>query len=153
MRIFLIILLLLVSCTRAYRGERERSVRELKDIARSWEEAQWAAEGWPEDQFQRALAVDPKLKLMVPQFAKEKRITCDDYGPKSGCIVVIHGEVRTLRFAIAKFTSKRQAKKMAWAMKEWWFQDYVFDKVNKEPVLENFVKEVYGAKKVIKFPK
>ena len=151
MRVFLIILVLLASCTR--RGERERSVRQLKNMARGWEEAQWAAEGWPESQFQRALAVDPKLKLMVPQFAGEKRIQCADYGPKAGCIVVIYGEVRTLRFAVAKFSSVSQAQKMAWAMKEWWFDEYVFDKVRGEPVLENFVKEVYGAKKVTEFPK
>jgi len=121
-------------------------------MARDWEEAQWRAEGWPESQFQRASAVDPKLKLMVPQIEGEKRVTCADYGPKSGCIVVIYGETRTLRFAITKFASEGQAKKMAWAMKEWWFDDYVFDGVRGEPVLEDFVKEVYQARKVTKFP-
>jgi len=148
----MVFLILFVSCT-TRRGERERSVRELKKMARGWEEAQWRAEGWPENQFQRALAVDPKLRLMVPQFAGEKRVTCGDYGPNSGCMVVIYGEVRTIRFSISKFESMEQARKMAWAMKEWWFDKYIFDGVNGEPVLENFVKEVYKAKKVTDFPK
>lgn len=152
MRLFLALTLILISCTQT-RGVRERSVRELKDMARPWEEAQWRAEGWPESQFQRALAVDPKLRLMVAQIEGEKRITCADYGPKSGCIVVIHGETRTIRFSVAKFSSVEQARKMAWAMKEWWFDTYVFDGVRGEPVLENFVKEVYKAKKVTEFPK
>lgn len=122
-------------------------------MARSWEEAQWTQEGWSKNQFDRAAAVDPKLRLMVPQISGEKRVVCDDYGPASGCLVVIYGEVRTLRFAIIKFQTQKQARKMAWAMKEWWFDDYVFDGVTGEPVLENFVKEVYKAKKVKEFPK
>lgn len=151
MRILLIILLIFSSCTR--RGERERSVRQIKEMARGWEEAQWTQEGWSKNQFERAAAVVPKLRLMVAKIAGEKRIICDDYGLASGCLVVIYGEVRTLRFAITKFKSVKQAQKMAWALKEWWFDDYVFDGVAGEPVLENFVKEVYKAKKVTVYPK
>jgi len=92
-----------------------------------------------------AVKEDPKATLIVPDKIDEG-IKCEDYGP--GCIGGFMARVRMVRIVLVEFESEEQAMKDAQRLGQYYARNWLFDNVTGEPVLESFVKKVYGAKQV-----
>jgi hypothetical protein len=146
---WILILLLLTSCLP---GERERSVRHVLEMVRPWEEREWRKVGWRDSEFEIARFQDIKFEFNFARKPEDKFKTCVDYGQDSGCLFVVLAKKGLLKFAMARFGKEFQARKMAFSMREYYFDRWVFDGVAGEPTLVSFVKEVFQAKKVDKFP-
>ncbi len=144
-----LILFLLASCMP---GERERSIRHVTEMVRPWEENEWRKVGWRESEFNIARFQDVKFEINFARKPEDKFKTCEDYGPDSGCLFVILAKVGKVKFSMVRFSKEYEAKKMAFAMREYYFDRWVFEGVSGEPTLEEFVKEVFKAYKINKFP-
>ena len=145
---------ILIFCILASRmpGERERSIRYVQELVRPGEEREWRKVGWVDKEFELARFQDIKFEINFARKEEDKFKTCKEYGQDSGCLFVVLAKKGLVKFAMARFAKEYQTKKIAFAMKEYTFDRWVFEGVAGEPTLEDFVKEVFHAKKVERFP-
>ena len=132
--------------------ERERSIRHVSEMVRPWEEKEWRKVGWRESEFEIARFQDIKFEINFARKEEDKFKTCQQYGDDSGCLFVVLAKKGRLKFAMARFAKEFQARKMAFILREYYFDRWVFEGVASEPTLEDFVKEVFHATKIEKFP-
>jgi hypothetical protein len=148
-RRLVLILIVLASCTRESRVE---SIRLVSEMVRPWEEREWRKVGWQDSEFEFARFHDIKFDINFARTPDDKFKTCADYGEDSGCLFVVLARVGKIKFSMVRFDKEYQAKKMAFIMREYYFDRWVMDGVAGEPTLVDFVKEVFKAQKVDKFP-
>lgn len=146
---WILILFLFASCLP---GERERSVRNVLEKVRPWEEKEWRKVGWRDSEFEIARFQDIKFEFNFARKPEDKFKTCKDYGEDSGCLFVVLAKKGPIKFSMARFSKEFLARKMAFSMREYYYDRWVFDGVVGEPTLESFVKEVFQAQRVEKFP-
>ncbi|MFI5389832.1 MAG: hypothetical protein ACHQYQ_00615 [Bacteriovoracales bacterium] len=144
-----LILIVLASCVRE---SREESIRLVSEMVRPWEEREWRKVGWQDSEFEYAKFHDIKFDMNFARKEEDKFKTCVDYGEGSGCLFVVLARVGKVKFSMARFDKEGKAKKMAFIMREYYFGRWVMDGVAGEPTLVDFVKEVFKAQKVDKFP-
>jgi len=140
--IFLLIPLFLFSC-------KEKPITYDKitvfKMARKWQEEEWRKAGWKDSQFEKALKKDRRFELLMGKSLGEN--PCAIYGLNTGCIGGVRAKVRKVVILAVHFKTPDQAKKVAEAIDGWYIHNWVFDDVTGEPVLEDFVKAAYNAKK------
>lgn len=111
------------------------------------EEENWGAvEMW-----KMAVEKDPSIELVFVADTPEgrlRRITCQSY-PSDGCVVGSGKriKVRLVELIVLQYESKRDACLAALGIEQWYARNWIFDDVSNEPVLEDFVKKVFSAKK------
>ncbi len=94
-----------------------------------------------------AVAVDANFKIILPKTLNDG-INCFNYG--SGCIRGKMAEVRKVVMILVEFKTEDEAKSSAAAIGEYYSRNYLFDDVVGEPVLEDFVKRSFNAKRASK---
>ncbi len=144
-----LILLVLASCVPE---KREESIRLVSEMVRPWEEKEWRKVGWQDSEFDFAKFHDIKFEINFARKEEDKFKTCYGYGEGSGCLFVVLARVGKVKFAMARFAKEHQAKKMAFIMREYYFDRWVLEGVAGEPTLVDFAKEVFKAQKVEKYP-
>lgn len=93
---------------------------------------------------QITLAADKDAQLVMPKdFIGD--IKCSDYGP--GCLSGHTVKIKRLDLVIIEFDSEDNAKKSAKMLNAYYKFNWLFDDVQKEPVLAKFVQDAYGATK------
>ena len=70
-------------------------------------------------------------------------IKCSDYG--KGCMNGHMAAVRKIDFVMVKFDSTQAAKEEALRIDQYYAQNWVFDDVANEPIVEKFIMETFGA--------
>lgn len=104
------------------------------------------------DMWFKAIEFDPKIELVpIPTHESHKRVLCEHYQTE-GCVVGSGKriKVRLVEMPVIQFEKAEQACKAAKIVSQYYAKNWLFDQVNNEPVLESFVKEAFGAKKVDK---
>lgn len=97
-----------------------------------------------------AQKADPTVKPLIAE-SLGGGIRCKEesgkliYGP--GCIGAFKAQVQILDLTILEFDSKESAIKEAKRIGQYQYKNWVFDEVSGEPLLENFVKKAFNAKK------
>lgn len=111
------------------------------------EEANWGqVEMW-----KLAKSKDPSIELVfladTPE-GRARRVLCQNY-LMDGCVAGSGKRilVRRVEVLALQYESKEQACKAAAAIGQWYARNWLFDDVTNEPVLEDFAKKVFGAKK------
>ena len=89
---------------------------------------------------------DPSIELLLLS-DPAKRVLCENY-QVSGCIVGSGKriQVRMVELMAMEFDSEENARKAALSYDQYYARNWFFDEGKGEPVLENFIKEVYDAK-------
>lgn len=85
-----------------------------------------------------------------------KAVLCTKLPPE-GCVGIIRGDGRGGRFVfrglelpVMRYDNTENACKAALAIGQWYSRDWIFDDVTDEPILEDFVKKAYDAKRPLK---
>ena len=95
-----------------------------------------------EEVWSRAVAEDPKVELILP--SKEyPAVNCMEYG--EGCLYGLHAKVKNLHMIAIRFDDENHALYAAVKFDAYYKHNWVFDRVQGEPVLEDFVIKVYSA--------
>lgn len=89
---------------------------------------------------------DPTIELVLVT-DPAKRILCENYQVK-GCISGSGKriKVRLIELIAIEFTSEKAAREAALVYDQYYARNWLFDEVKGEPVLEDFIKNVYNAK-------
>ncbi len=93
---------------------------------------------------------DPTTKAIVPkEMGLGVRCKKDSgeliYG--EGCVSGFLLQVGPLEMPMVEFRTEEQARAEALRLDQYYYHNWLFDDVVKEPILENFVKEAYEAKR------
>ncbi|OUR99922.1 hypothetical protein A9Q84_02510 [Halobacteriovorax marinus] len=98
------------------------------------------------DMWKLAVKKDPSIELILLT-DPAKRVLCENY-QVDGCIIGSGKriKVRLIELMAMEFDSEENARKAALAYDQYYARNWFFDEVKGEPVLESFIKEVYGAK-------
>jgi hypothetical protein len=113
----------------------------------SKEEEKWGqVEMW-----KMAKSKEPSIELVFLADTPEgqaRRVLCAQY-PQDGCVIGSGKRilVRRVEVLVVQYESTLQACKAAAAIGQWYARNWIFDDVTNEPVLEDFVKKVFDAKK------
>jgi hypothetical protein len=93
-----------------------------------------------------AYTKDPSIELVLVT-DPAKRILCENYEVK-GCVFGSGKriKVRLIELIAIEFASEEDAKNAAKYYNQYYARNWFFDDVKGEPVLESFIKDVYGAK-------
>lgn len=70
-------------------------------------------------------------------------VSCHDYG--KGCIFGIHLNAWGMRMIVVMFDNFKGAKLAALTYDAYYYKNWIFDDIENEPYLQDFVKRVYGA--------
>ena len=92
----------------------------------------------------KAIAFYPDIKELLPE-SMDKGIQCSDYADGIGCIGAFQVKVRLVKFIMVRFETEVQAMNEAKRIKQYSSNNWVFDDVYGEPVIESFVKKAFGA--------
>ncbi len=123
----------------------------------SSEEKKWGAI----ELYKIAEKYDPNLsRYQMPpensELYKVKSVRCEKLPPE-GCIGIIRGDgngarftFKGLDFPVMRYDSTENACKAALEIGQWYSRDWIFDEVTDEPVLEDFIKKAYDAKRPTK---
>ncbi len=95
---------------------------------------------------QLTLENDPQATYVIPK-TMEDGIKCEDYGGKDACVSGHTIRLLGLEAVYVEYKSEKLAKKYAKIYNGYYARNWMFDEVQGEPILENFVVKVYGAKK------
>lgn len=88
---------------------------------------------------------DPNIKLLLPD--KDLPVVdCSLYGP--GCLYGVTAELREMSFLMVRFESAAMAIEAARKFEAYTYHNWIFDDVTGEPILEDFIKKAYQAKKI-----
>lgn len=115
-------------------------------MAKKWEEEQWRKAGWERGETKRNRDRPPPLhfELLKSQNFGE-RMTCGNYG--EGCVGAEKAKVRLVTFVMVEYEKEEQAREMALKLDQYYKYNWLFDEVTNEPVIESFVKSVFGARR------
>jgi hypothetical protein len=91
-----------------------------------------------------AKKVDPDIVEVLPE-SLDKGLKCSDYAP--GCVGAFVVRTRLVEYNMVRFDSVENAKRKATELNQFYKQNWVFDEVRGEPVIEDFVKKAFDAKK------
>lgn len=91
-----------------------------------------------------ALKEDPNAELIIPEHI-DKGIKCSDYGP--GCLSGRMAKVMMVTLVALEFETMAFARQEAYRIDQFYSKNWVFDDVTDEPILEDFVRKVYNAKR------
>ena len=93
-----------------------------------------------------AFKADPSIELILIT-EPTKRILCENYQAK-GCIFGSGKriKVRLVELIAIEFATETDARNAAKTYNQYYAKNWFFDEVKGEPVLESFIKNVYGAK-------
>lgn len=97
------------------------------------------------DLWDMAKRVDPNVELILPKDLKSG-IQCVNY--EDGCISGRMVRVRSVTLTVVEFESEQKAKVAAYAIGQYYAKNWLLDDVAGEPVLEDFVKKAFNAKKI-----
>ena len=94
---------------------------------------------------------DPSIELVFLQDTPEgraRRILCENYR-QEGCVLGSGKriKVRLVEVLVLQYESARYACLAALEISQWYARNWIFDDVTNEPVLMDFVKKVFDAKK------
>ena len=119
----------------------------LTSCSCSKEEKKWGqVEMW-----KMAKSKEPTIELVfladTPE-GRARRVLCTQY-PQDGCVVGSGKRilVRRVEVLVVQYESTKQACAAAASIGQWYARNWIFDDVTNEPVLEDFVKKVFDAKK------
>jgi len=113
----------------------------------SKEEEKWGAvEMW-----KMAVEKEPSIELVFLADTPEgsaRRILCADY-PTKGCVTGSGKriKVRLVELIVVQYETKKLACLSALEIGEWYARNWIFDDVTNEPVLIDFVKNIFKATK------
>lgn len=98
-----------------------------------------------------AVKKEPSIELVFVADTPEgrlRRITCRAY-PSEGCVSGSGKriKVRLVELIVLQYEKKVSACLAALKINQWYARNWIFDDVTNEPVLEDFVKKVFEAKK------
>jgi len=84
--------------------------------------------------------------VVIPNHEPHRRVLCKNYGP--GCIEGTGKrlKIRLVEMIVIQFETEEYAKAEALKLNQWYSKNWLFDEVTGEPVLINFIKEVFNAK-------
>lgn len=99
----------------------------------------------------KATQFDPRIKLVFladTDEGRSRRILCSDYR-QEGCVWGSGKriKVRLVEFIVLEYEGVEKACLAALEIGQWYAFNWLFDDVTNEPVIEDFVKKVYKAKK------
>jgi hypothetical protein len=86
---------------------------------------------------------DPTFSIVVPKYIHAYVVNCADYRPI--CVSGHKVKVRTLEMILLEYKSHELAVKAAKSFGGYVKNNWAFDSVQDEPILERFIKENYGA--------
>jgi hypothetical protein len=89
---------------------------------------------------------DPSAKEVVLR-TEEKRVPCSLYGEHCVEASGKRFEIRGIEMITIAFKDQESAFKEAQLLGQYYARNWVFDDVTNEPILENFVKEVFNARR------
>lgn len=89
-----------------------------------------------------AKKVDPEIVEVLPE-SLDKGLKCSDYAP--GCVGAFVVRTRLVEYNMIRFDSVDHARRKATELNQYYLQNWVFDEVRGEPVLEDFVKKAFKA--------
>lgn len=90
------------------------------------------------------VAVDKNFEFVVPPSIGISLVDCSQYTPK--CIEGYRGKAKLIEFNILKFKTHKDAQKSASSFDGFYSNNWSFDHVKGEPILERFVKKAFNAK-------
>ena len=94
-----------------------------------------------------AVAVEPKIEIILPKDL-ESGVKCEDYGGKeAGCVNGKRAKLRKVVITLVQFQTEDQAKLIAEKIDQYYKFNWLFDDVRGEPVLEYFVQQAFGAER------
>lgn len=102
---------------------------------------------WSKDEvFNIAKEHDSTFSLVIPKFINEYVVNCADYRPI--CISGHKFRIKTLEMIAIEYASHDEAKKAAKSFGGYYKNNWAFDSVQDEPILERFIVKHYGAVRV-----
>lgn len=121
MKYFLLLIITMISCT--------------KDTKPSFRH---------EDILNMGSTIDKDFKFVVPPRIGIKLVDCSLYTPK--CIEGYRAKVKLIEFNVLKFKNHKDAQRSASSFDGYYSNNWSFDHVKGEPILERFVKKAFKAK-------
>ncbi len=103
------------------------------------------------EMWKMALSKEPSIELVflsdTPD-GRSRRVLCGQYS-QDGCVEGSGKriKVRMVEILVLQFEKQKQACLAALAINQWYARNWLFDDVTNEPVLIDFVKNVFSAKK------
>lgn len=91
-----------------------------------------------------AQAVEPQVDVLLPDNLNAG-IKCDSYGP--GCQGAFKAKVRLVELILVEFENTAQAQEAARKYDQWYANNWMFDDVSGEAVLEDFIQRAFQAKR------
>ena len=91
-----------------------------------------------------AKKVEPKIEILIPKTINDG-VKCSDY--EAGCLGGKRVKLRLVVLTVVEFETAQQAEVAARAIGQYYVRNWVLDNVTGEPVLEDFVKKAFNAKK------
>jgi hypothetical protein len=103
------------------------------------------------EMWKMALSKEPSIELVFLSDTPDgnsRRVLCSQYS-QDGCVVGSGKriKVRMVEILVLQFEKQKQACLAALAIHQWYARNWLFDDVTNEPVLIDFVKNVFSAKK------
>ncbi|MBF0297585.1 MAG: hypothetical protein HQK51_02630 [Oligoflexia bacterium] len=85
---------------------------------------------------------EPAAILIMPS-QQFPIINCKDYG--EGCTYGLTVNIRGIILILVRFQEEKHAKRAAIRLNGYYAHNWLFDNISNEPLLQDFVKEVYQA--------
>lgn len=93
---------------------------------------------------EKAKEYDPELQLILPD-KDHPAVDCNFYGP--GCINGTYVRIRGIEIHVIQYTDEDSARRAATRFNAFYRYNWLFEEIQNEPILQDFVKTQYKAKR------